>query len=163
MGFKETYENIKADIKNGEKNFNVKVVQQPDGSFLATMGAKPHTLIIDAPPGLDGKDLGPSPLLVILASVGGCIAAVIGFWAKIMDVKIDHIEVFARGHINLGGIFGIGDEKPYYDKLRPLIRIKTSEPKEKIDELMKKVWERAPIINNMNMNSGLEWKYEVKS
>ena len=163
MGFKETYENIKADIKNGEKNFNVQVALQPDGSFKATMGAKPHEMIIDAPPGLDGTDVGPSPLLVILASVGACICAVTNFWAKIKGLKIDDIKVFSRGHINLGGIFGIGDEKPYYDNLRPLVRIKTSEPKEKIDELMKIVWEKCPIINNMNMNSGLEWKVEVKS
>ncbi len=162
MGFLETYEAIKKDISAGEKNFNVKVELQADGSLKATMGAKPHTMIIDAPPGLDGKDLGPSPLLVILTSVGACIAAVTGFWAKIKGLKIDNIEVFSRGHINLGGIFGIGDEKPYYDKLNPLVKLKTSEPQEKIDELMKIVWEKCPIINNMNMNSQLEWKIQTK-
>ncbi|NHI93882.1 MAG: OsmC family peroxiredoxin [Candidatus Lokiarchaeota archaeon] len=161
MGFKETLENIKKDVKNGEKNFNVQVETQPDGSIKAMMD--PFEIIIDAPPGLDGSDLGPSPLLVILASVGACICAVTKFWAKIKDIKIDEVKVFSRGHINLGGIFGVGDEKPYYDNLRPLVRIKSSEPKEKIDELMNIVWERCPIINNMNMNSGLEWKVEVKS
>ena len=162
MGFKETYESIKQDIKNGEKNFNVQIEQQPDGSFKATMGAKPHTIIIDAPPGLDGTDVGPSPLLIILTAVGGCIAAVTNFWAKIKGLKIDDIKVFSRGHINLGGIFGIGDEKPYFDGLKPLVKLKTSEPKEKIDDLMKIVWEKCPIVNNMNMNSGLEWKYQTK-
>ena len=162
MGFKETYENIKADIKNGEKNFNVQVELQPDGSLKAIMGAKPFEMIIDAPPGLDGKNLGPSPLLVILASVGACICAVTNFWAKIKGVQIDDIKVFSRGHINLGGIFGIGDEKPYYDKLHTLVKIKSPEPKEKIDDLMKTVWERCPIINNMNMDSKLEWKIQTK-
>ena len=162
MGFKETYENIKADIKNGEKNFNVQVELQPDGSLKAIMGAKPFEMIIDAPPGLDGKNLGPSPLLVILASVGACICAVTNFWAKIKGVQIDDIKVFSRGHINLGGIFGIGDEKPYYDKLHPLVKIKSPEPKEKIDDLMQTVWERCPIINNMNMDSKLEWKIQTK-
>lgn len=161
MGFKETYENIKKDIKNGEKNFNVQVESQPDGSIKAIMD--PFEILIDAPPGLDGKDLGPSPLLVILASVGACIVAVTKFWAKIKNVQIDDVKVFSRGHINLGGIFGIGDEKPYYDNLRPLVRIKSPEPKEKIDDLMKTVWEKCPIVNNMNLNSGLEWKVEVKS
>ncbi|MHA1268365.1 MAG: OsmC family protein [Candidatus Helarchaeota archaeon] len=163
MGFKETYEAIKKDPKNGEKNFNVIVELQEDGSFKATMGAKPHEIIIDAPPGLDGKDLGPSPLLLILAATGGCIAAVIGFWAKIMDVKIDHIKVFSRGHINLGGIFATDDSlKPYYDNLNPVIQIKSSEPQEKIDKLMKEVWDHCPIINNLNKDSGLKWKYTVK-
>jgi len=162
MGFKETYEAIKGDISKGEKNFNVQVELQPDGSLKAIMGAKPFEMIIDAPPGLDGKNLGPSPLLVILASVGACICAVTNFWAKIKDVKIDDIKVFSRGHINLGGIFGIGDEKPYYDKLNPLVKIKSSEPKEKIDDLMKTVWEKCPIINNLNMDSKLEWKIQTK-
>ncbi|MHA1789809.1 MAG: OsmC family protein [Candidatus Helarchaeota archaeon] len=163
MGFKETYEAIKKDPKNGEKNFNVIIESQEDGSFKATMGAKPFEIIIDAPENLGGKNLGPSPLFIILTAVGGCTAAVIKFWSMIMDVKIDHIKIFSRGHINLGGIFGTDDSlKSYYDNLRPVIQIKSSEPKEKIDELMKNVWEHTPIIGNFINKSDLVWKYTVK-
>ena len=77
--FKETYEAIKADITKGEKNFNVECKMLEDGMQVeCTMGAKPFKLLIDAPPGLDGTNEGPSPLLVILSSVGACIAGAVG-------------------------------------------------------------------------------------
>ena len=40
--FKETYEAIKKDVKNGEKNFNVICEMLPEGMQVeCTMGAKP--------------------------------------------------------------------------------------------------------------------------
>ncbi len=163
MGFKETYEAVKADLSIGEKNFNVIVESQPDGSFLAKMG-EDFQSIFDAPPGLGGNDLGPSPLLGILATIGACIAAVTKFWSHILDVPIDNIKVFSRGHINLAGIFGTDDAnyKGMYDKLEPIVELKTSAPKEKVDELMEQVWKHCPIINNFNGESGLQWRLKIK-
>jgi uncharacterized OsmC-like protein len=163
MGFKETYKAIKQDSANGEKNFNVIVEKLDDGSIKATMGAKPLEMTIDAPEGLGGKNLGPSPLLVILASVGACIIAVVGFLAQIKGLKIDSIKCFSRGHINLGGIFGTDENlKPYYDNLKPVVQIKSPEPKEKIEALMQEVWDHCPAVQNMNRESGLEWKVQIK-
>ena len=124
--FKETYEAINADISKGEKNFNVECTMLPDGlQTEVKMGAKPFIYIIDAPPGLDGTNEGPSPLLVILASIGACIVAVTRFWAKILDIEIVSLKVFSRGHINLGAIFGIDDNLlAGYDNLEPIIKIK---------------------------------------
>lgn len=162
--FKETYEAIKADWENGEKNFNVECEMLPDGMQVkCTMGAKPFELIIDAPPGLDGTNEGPSPLLVILASIGACIIAVTKFWAKIMDIEIKEMKVFSRGHINLGAIFGIDESKlAGYDKLEPVIRIKADAPDEKINELMDKVLTHCPIITNMGGASPIQPKVQIR-
>jgi len=150
--FKETYEAIKADITKGEKNFNVECTMLQDGlQTEIKMGAKPHIVIIDAPPGLDGTDMGPSPLLAILGSIGACLVAVTRFWAKIMDVQIDEMKVFSRGHINLASLFGIDDNLlPGYDKIEPVIRIKSPASEEKIIELMDKVYSHCPVITNFN-------------
>lgn len=159
---KETYEAIKADNSKGEKNFNVKCTMMPDGSTEVEMGAKPHKLIIDAPAGLDGKDLGPSPLLVILASVGGCIIAVTKFWAKILDIEIREMTVFSRGHINLASVFGLNEDMlPGYDKLEPIVKIKTNAPKEKVEDMMEKVFNHCPIITNMNGASPISPKIKI--
>ena len=162
--FKETYEVIKADWENGEKNFNVECEMLPDGMQVkCTMGAKPFELIIDAPPGLDGTNEGPSPLLFILASIGACIIAVTRFWAKIMDIEIKEMKVFSRGHINLGAIFGIDDSKlAGYDKLEPVIRIKADAPDEKINELMDKALSHCPIITNMGGASPIQPKVQLR-
>jgi len=162
--FKETYEAIKADWNAGEKNLNVECEMLPEGMQVkCTMGAKPFELIIDAPPGLDGTNQGPSPLLVILSTVGACVIAVTKFWAKIMDIHIEEMKVFSRGHINLGAIFGIDDSKlAGYDKLEPVIRIKADAPEEKIHELMEKVFLHCPIITNMGGASPITPKVQIK-
>lgn len=162
--FKETYNAIKADWNAGEKNFNVECEMLPEGMQVkCTMGAKPFELIIDAPPGLDGTNQGPSPLLVILSSIGACIIAVTRFWAILMDIKIEEMKVFSRGHINLGAIFGIDDSKlAGYDKLEPVIRIKADASEEKINELFDKVFSHCPIITNFGGASKITPKVQIR-
>ncbi len=165
--FKETYESIKKDWNAGEKNFNVECDMLPEGMqvscSMGNPGGEPFTLLIDAPGGLDGTNKGPSPLLVILSSIGGCIIAVTRFWAKIMDIEIEEMKVFSRGHINLGAIFGIDDSKPAgYDVLEPVIRIKAKAPKEKVNELMDKVFKHCPVITNFGGLCPIKAKVQIK-
>jgi uncharacterized OsmC-like protein len=162
--FKETYEAIKAEWNAGEKDFNVECEMLPEGMQVkCIMGAKPFELIIDAPEGLDGTNQGPSPLLVILSSIGACIIAVTRFWAKLMDIKIEEMKVFSRGHINLGAIFGLDDKKlAGYDKLEPVIRIKADASERKINELMDKVFNHCPVITNFGGASKIIPKVQIR-
>lgn len=165
--FKETYEAIKKDWNAGEKNFNVECEMLSEGMQVSCKmgnpGGEPFELLIDAPGGLDGTNKGPSPLLVILSSVGACIVAVTKFWAKIMNIEIEELKVFSRGHINLGAIFGIDDSKlAGYDNLEPVIRIKAKAPEEKVKELMDKVLSHCPIITNMTGASPITPKVQIK-
>ena len=162
--FKETYDAIKEDVSKGEKNFNVKCEMLSDGMQVkCTMGAKPFELLIDAPPGLGGTNEGPSPLLVILASIGACIIAVTRFWALIWDIKIESLTVNSRGHLNLAALFGIDDNMlAGYDKLEPVVRIKADAPKEKIEELMEKVFSHCPIITNLGGASPIIPKLQIR-
>jgi putative redox protein len=165
--FEETYEAIKADWNAGEKNFNVECDMLPDGMqvkcIMGNPGGEPFELLIDAPGGLGGTNLGPSPLLVILSSIGACIIAVTNFWAKIMGIKIEEMKVFSRGHINLGAIFGIDDNKlPGYDKLEPVIRIKADASEEKINELIEKAFSHCPVITNFGGASKITPKVQIR-
>ena len=164
MSFRETYEAIKADPTAGEKNFNVKCEMLKNGmQCKTTMGASNHEFVIDAPAGLDGTDEGPSPLLAILASIGGCIIAVTRFWAKIMDIEIEEMTIFSRGKINLSGIFGLDDnELPGYTSLEPVIRIKANAPKEKVQEMMNQVLSHCPVITNFAGATPIEPKVQIQ-
>lgn len=164
MGFKETYEAIKKDINAGEKNFNVECEMLSEGmQTKVSMGAKPHVVLIDAPEGLGGTNQGASPLLAILGSIGACIIAVTKFWSMILDVPIEEMKVFSRGHINLGAIFGIDDNMlPGYDKLEPVVRIKSSAPKEKVEELMEKVFSHCPVLTNFAGASKINPKVQIR-
>ena len=165
--FKETVEAIKADWSAGEKNFNVECTMLEDGMqtecIMGNPAGEPFKLLIDAPGGLDGTNQGPSPLLVILSSIGACIIAVTKFWAKIMDINIQEMKVFSRGHLNLGALFGIDDSKlAGYDKLEPVIRIKADAPEEKVKELIEKVKTHCPVITNFGGASPIVPKLQIR-
>jgi uncharacterized OsmC-like protein len=165
--FKETYEAIKKDWGAGEKNFNIECDMLPDGMqvkcIMGNPGGDPFELLIDAPGGLGGTNKGPSPLLVILSSIGACIIAVTRFWALIMNIEIEEMKVFSRGHINLGAIFGIDDSKlAGYDQLEPVIRIKANASEEKINELMDKVFNHCPVITNFGGASKITPKVQIR-
>ncbi|MHA2000811.1 MAG: OsmC family protein [Promethearchaeota archaeon] len=164
VSFKETYEAIKADTTKGEKNFNVECTMLKEGMQTEVkMGAKPHIFTIDAPLGLSGTDQGPSPLLAILGSIGACIIAVTKFWSLILDIPIDEMKVYSRGHLNLAGIFGTDSAVPAgYDTLAPIIRIKSPAPKEKVEEMMEKVYTHCPVIYNFAGNTPLKPTLKIK-
>ena len=127
------------------------------------MDAKPFKILIDAPEGLGGTNEGPSPLLIILTAVGGCIAAVINFWSKIMDIKIEKMTIFSRGHINLASIFGIDENMlPGYDKLEPIIKIKADAPEEKVKEMIDKALTHCPVITNMGGATPVKPKIQIQ-
>lgn len=165
--FKETYEAIKADWAVGEKNFNIECTMLPEGMqvecIIGNSAGEPFKLLIDAPRGLDGSNKGPSPLLVILSSIGACIIAVTRFWAIIMNIEIEEMKVFSRGHINLGAIFGLDDSNlAGFDNLEPIIRIKANTSEEKINELMDKVFNHCPIITNFSGVSTITPKVQIR-
>lgn len=164
MGFNETYSAIKKDVLKGEKNFNVACEMLKEGmQCQISMDQKPYNYIIDAPAGLDGTEKGPSPLLLILGSIGACIISVTRFWAKIMNIEIEEMTVNSRGHINLAAIFGIDDKLlPGYDNLEPIIRIKAKAPDNRINDLMEKVFTHCPIITNFKGISSIKPKVQIK-
>ena len=82
-----------------------------------------------------------------------------------MDIQIDEMKVFSRGHINLGSLFGLdksGNMLAGYDKVEPIIRIKSPESEERINEMMEKVFTHCPIITNFAGASAIKPKVHYK-
>jgi hypothetical protein len=49
-----------------------------------------------------------------------------------MDIEIEELTVFSRGHINLGSIFGLAEDmSPGYDKLEPMVKLDVMHSKKK--------------------------------
>ena len=80
-----------------------------------------------------------------------------------MDIEIKELTVFSRGHINLGAIFGLDDDlSTGYDKLEPVIKIKCNAPKEKVEEMMEKVFSHCPVIYNFNGPTPIKYKLQIR-
>ncbi|NVM53423.1 MAG: OsmC family protein [Candidatus Helarchaeota archaeon] len=162
MSFEQTIATFKSDSSKGERKFNVRIEDNGGMSFKMSMGGKPHVVLSGTPPGLGGEDKGASPLLLTLGVIGACIGTVIKFWAKLMNVKIDDIDISMRGNINLAGIFGIGDHKAAFSDLKPIVRLTTSENEAKISELLKNVDEHCPAFFLVRDSSPIEWDIKTK-
>ncbi|HUX98489.1 MAG TPA: OsmC family protein [Candidatus Deferrimicrobium sp.] len=162
MSFEQTIETFKKDNSKGERKFNVRIEDNGAMSFKISMGEKPHVVLTGSPPGLGGDDKGASPLLLTLGVIGACIGTVIKFWAKLMKVKIDDIDISMRGNINLCGIFGIGDHKAAFTDLKPVVRITTSEDEAKINELLKNVDAHCLAYLLIRDANPIEWDVKIK-
>ena len=163
MGFKETYEAVKKNYEAGQKNFNVKCEMLEEGMQTKVDMGDGFEILIDAPEGLGGTNKGPSPLLVILGVIGACIIAVVKFWALIEDIKIEKMEIYSRGKINLSGIFGIDpNELPGYTDFEPVIRIKADAPKEKIEELLDRALKHCPVMTNMGGATPIKPRIQIQ-
>jgi uncharacterized OsmC-like protein len=162
MSIEQTIEALKKDNTKGERKFNIRVEDAGPVSFKISMGEKPDVVITDSPAGLGGQDKGPSPLLLTLAAIGSCIGTVIKFWAKLMKLKLDNVDISMRGDINLCGIFGIGNHKAAFSNLKPVVRISTSEPENKINELLKNVDEHCPAFFLIRDANPIEWDIKIK-
>lgn len=162
MSFEETIETFKSDNSKGDRKFNVRIEDNGAMSFKITMGGKPHVVYTGSPPGLGGEDKGASPLLLTLGVIGACIGTVIKFWSKLMNVKIDDIDISMRGNINLCGIFGIGDHKAAFSDFKPIVRITSDEDEAKINELLKNVDEHCPAFFLVRDGDPIEWDVKIK-
>ena len=52
-----------------------------------------HSMLIDHPVEMDGDDLGPSPVLILLAALAGCKAVTVARYARRKGYPLESIEV----------------------------------------------------------------------
>lgn len=119
--------------------------------------ARNFSLIIDEPENLGGKNLGPNPVEYLLFALGGCLGIVIQVVANEMNLKVEGIKINLKGELNPLRFLGKDlRERAGYKKIIVEIDIKSNEPKEKLQELLKKVEERCPISDNIRNQTPVE-------
>lgn len=119
--------------------------------------ARDFTFLIDEPENLGGKNLGPNPVEYLLFALGGCLGIAIQVVAKEMNLKIEGIKINLKGELNPLRFMGKDfSERAGYKKINVEIEIKSSETKEKLQELLKKVEERCPLSDNIRNQTPVE-------
>lgn len=119
--------------------------------------SREFSFIIDEPENLGGKNLGPNPIEYLLFALGGCLGIVIQVVAKEMNLNIEGIKIRLKGELNPLRFMGKDfSERAGYKKITAEIEIKSSETKDKLQELLKKVEERCPISDNIRNQTPVE-------
>jgi uncharacterized OsmC-like protein len=102
----------------------------------------------DEPAVLLGDDRGANPVEFVLHALAGCLTTSLVYHAAAQGIKIDEVESFLEGDIDLQGFLGLRDDvRNGYENLRVTFRVKSDAPEEKIRELCDLAQRRSPVFD----------------
>jgi uncharacterized OsmC-like protein len=123
------------------------VTVSPHDTFATDSTVRGFGVHMDEPTQLGGEDSGPNPVEAVLAALGSCQAIVYRAYASALGLRLDRVEVDARGKLDLRGFLGLAAVPPGYDDVSFHVRIESPEPLEKIQELARLVDEHCPVLD----------------
>ena len=148
MGLKETIEAIQKNPKNGLVEFKAEVKSLGGLEVVAT--SRDHAIIIDEPADLDGSDKGANPVEILLQALGACNTIATQAFAKAMGISIDSITTEVSGKLDLRGFLGLDvSVRPGLLEIEMKTHIKSSEPKEKIEQLREYAEAHCPVKDTL--------------
>lgn len=122
----------------------------PGTATQVAVKAREHAFTIDEPAGLGGSDIGANPVEHLLAALGSCQVISTQLWAQKLGLRIDGVDVELAGNIDLRGFFGLADDvRPGFEGIDVNLTIRGPEPAERYDELVAKVEEHCPVLDNL--------------
>jgi putative redox protein len=132
----------------------VQISSQSQG-MQTVINAGKHTITIDEPANMGGKDTGADPLTTLLSSLAGCENVIANFVAKEMNFDLQGIEFEIKGILDPRGLMGEEGVKPYFEKVTINAKVKTTESQKRINELQQKTDKRCPVFTTFEA-AGIE-------
>lgn len=123
------------------------VTVSPQDSFATDSTVRGFGVRLDEPTQLGGENTGPNPVEAVLAALGSCQAIVYRAYASALGIRLDRVEVDARGKLDLRGFLGLAAVAPGYDEVNFRVRIESPEAPERIQELARVVDEHCPVLD----------------
>ena len=109
-----------------------------------------HEFTIDEPPALGGENVGANPVEHLLAALAACQVITVKVWAAKLGVTVDDVDVELSGPIDLRGFLGVDAAvRPGLSEIEVTARISGPEPAGAYDELIRKVEEHCPVLDNL--------------
>ena len=124
---------------------NVAAVGEGTGCSVQEAG---HRLTLDVGKALGGKDAGPTPSMVLRSAMSGCVAIGVKQWAARYSVRIDQVEVVLETLVDARGQLGVCDDAaPGFEEIRLTIAVKSSAPREVIEEVIAASLRYSPLMD----------------
>jgi len=154
-------EAVKADPANGKLSFTVHSKWENGFKATHTTGGytvgpeagnreKTHTLTTDEPREILGGDGGISPAETLISSLAACLTVGYAANAAAMGIDLDEVKFEITGNGSLEGFMNLHDQRPGLSDLKIKTFIKSSAPKEKLDELHRYVNDHSPIWDTIS-------------
>lgn len=141
-------DSLRRNPKAAKAVFRAETRSGVDG--LATSSAvRQFSLPLDEPRELGGTDTGPNPVEVVLAALGSCQAIVYRAYASVLGIRLDSVEVEAKGYLDLRGLLAVSEVPPGFDQVTFSTRIVSPEPPGRIQELVTIVESHCPVLDTL--------------
>lgn len=111
--------------------------------------ARKHQVILDEPPQQGGEDTGPTPLEIMLQGLAGCENIIANMVAKEMNFDLQGMEFTIEGRLDLRGLQGDPEVRPYFEKVTIHAQVRTNESNERVQELKEKTDVRCPLFTTL--------------
>lgn len=106
---------------------------------------RPHTIIIDEPVELLGKNEAPNPQEVLMAAFNSCIMVGYTVGAAMKGITLEKLEIETDGELDLRGFLGLDAAvKPGYDTIHYKVRIKGNGTEKQFQEIHETVCATSP-------------------
>lgn len=108
-----------------------------------------HHLVLDEPRDLGGANQGPNPVEIVLAALGSCQEIVYRAYATVLGLRIERVEVHAEGTLDIRGFLNLSDVPAGFQRITFATRIVSSEPEDRIRELVALVEKHCPVLDTL--------------
>ncbi|MCX7800170.1 MAG: OsmC family protein [Fimbriimonadales bacterium] len=106
---------------------------------------KHHSADTDLPPILQGGDEGLWPSELLLASIGGCLAATFVAHASAMGIRLEALQVEVCGEGDIAGFLGIGPGRPGFTSIHAKLVVRSREPRDRLEDLHRYATSHSPV------------------
>ena len=108
----------------------------------------------DEPEIAGGTNEGPSPLEYVTAGLAACQLVTVTKIADAMGLQYEGLDVDAEADVKFRAARGAMSPIPRFTSARLVVRFKSSEPPERLDQLKELVEERCPV-SNLFLDAGI--------
>jgi len=155
-----TIEAVKQTPSLGKFNFRSRTTWMGGGHIRTSVqdfyGAgredttRKHPFVMDGdePEVLLGQDRGANAVEFVLHALATCLGTTFVYYAAAQGVEIEEFEMSLDGGIDIQGFLGLSQQvRRGYENIRVRMKVKSSAPDEKIQELCKLAQRRSPVFD----------------
>ncbi len=153
---------VRRDPQAANATFRAVTTSEAEG-FATTSRVRGFEVALDEPRELGGNDTGPNPVEAVLAALGSCQAIVYRAYAAALGLRIDRVEVAARGQLDLRGFLNLAPVGAGFTGVTFVTRIESPEPAERVRELARLVSEHCPVLDTLQRPVQVSGEVEIVS
>ena len=132
----------------------VKINSTWKGGMRIDVQARDHSMVVDQPAAMGGKDEGPNPLEYQLFALGGCLGTIAAIIAKQERIDLRGFSAAVEGDLDTDFLMGKTTEgQPGFTEIRVTVEIDADMTAEEKEAFFHRVDARCPISDNLVNNA----------